>query len=116
MREALRHAAQSETELLRQHQGGAWENKPHLQTDNLAALNPPDWICSSFELPTGQTVWLCTEPNRASTVALLRGIPCTDWTRRGIMSGNPATARAVAYILAGHERHHAAVLAERYGV
>ena len=53
---------------------------------------------------------------RAATVALVRGIPAADWARRGIMSGHPASARAVAYIIAGHERHHGALLAERYGV
>ena len=53
---------------------------------------------------------------RAATVALVQGISAADWARRGIMSGNAASARAVAYIMAGHERHHASVLAERYGV
>lgn len=53
---------------------------------------------------------------RAATVALIWGIPAAAWAGRGTMSGNAATARAVAYIAAGHERHHASILAERYGV
>ena len=53
---------------------------------------------------------------RAATLPLITGIPAADWARRGTMSGNTASARAVAYIMAGHERHHASVLAARYGV
>jgi hypothetical protein len=35
-------------------------------------------------------------------------------TRRGTAAGNSITARAIPFILAGHERHHLNVLAERY--
>jgi hypothetical protein len=72
-RQALHEACQSETDLLAQHQGGAWEDMPHVQADNLAALSQADWICSSFDLPTGKTLWLITDPERASTIALLEG-------------------------------------------
>ncbi len=34
--------------------------------------------------------------------------------RRGMAAGNAVTARAIPFILAGHERHHLNVLAERY--
>lgn len=53
---------------------------------------------------------------RAATVSLIRGVPGGAWANRGTMSGNPATPQALAFIIAGHERHHAAILAERYGV
>jgi hypothetical protein len=36
------------------------------------------------------------------------------WVRRGIASGHPVTVRALAYIIAGHERHHIGVIHERY--
>lgn len=71
VREALKETALSEAELLRQHQSGAWDDQPHLQTDNLAALANADWVCSSFALPTGKTVWLMTAPDRSSTLAIL---------------------------------------------
>lgn len=51
---------------------------------------------------------------RASSLAMLRGLPDEAWKRMGTASGNPVSARAVAYTLLGHERHHLNVLRERY--
>ena len=53
---------------------------------------------------------------RRSTVALVSSAPPHAWANGGVMSGHPATARAVAFIIAGHERHHDALFRERYGV
>jgi len=53
---------------------------------------------------------------RAATVALLDGIPAAAWTRRGTFSGGTFSVRAIACIICGHERHHLAVLEQRYGV
>lgn len=56
------------------------------------------------------------EAVRAATVALFEGLPDAAWSRRGIANGNAFTVRALAWITAGHELHHVAVLRERYGV
>ncbi|HUR95789.1 MAG TPA: DinB family protein [Gemmatimonadales bacterium] len=53
---------------------------------------------------------------RAATVALLRHLPPEAWTRRGTASDAPFSVRALAWIIAGHERHHLSTLAERYGL
>ena len=34
----------------------------------------------------------------------------------GNANGKPVSARAIAYIMAGHVRHHMALLRERYGL
>jgi hypothetical protein len=47
-------------------------------------------------------------------VDLFRNLPAEAWSRGGIASGNRVTVRALAYIIAGHEAHHVAVLRERY--
>ena len=39
-----------------------------------------------------------------------------EWSRMGNANDNPISARAIAYILAGHVRHHIAVLRERYEI
>ena len=39
-----------------------------------------------------------------------------QWSCMGNANGYPVSARAIAYILAGHVRHHVAMLRERYGV
>jgi uncharacterized damage-inducible protein DinB len=51
---------------------------------------------------------------RAATLALFRGFTPADFARAGTASGNHITVRALAYITAGHERHHTQVLRERY--
>ncbi len=51
---------------------------------------------------------------RAATVALFDGLTPEAWTRQGTASGHPITVRALAWIIAGHELHHRAILEERY--
>ena len=53
---------------------------------------------------------------RAATVHLFRYLGDEEMTRRGVASGNPISVRALGYIIAGHERHHANLLRERYGL
>jgi DinB superfamily len=51
---------------------------------------------------------------RASTVALFTGLPADSWGRAGSANGNEISVRALAAVIAGHERHHLAVIRERY--
>jgi hypothetical protein len=51
---------------------------------------------------------------RQSTIALLRGIPYHAWTRTGVANNSRLSARALAYIIAGHELHHRNIIEERY--
>jgi hypothetical protein len=44
---------------------------------------------------------------RRASVALLRGLDGQAWSRCGVADGNAITVRALAYTMAGHERHHA---------
>jgi DinB family protein len=53
---------------------------------------------------------------RASTMVLFRHLPEEALDRRGIASGHSVTVRALGYVIAGHERHHLAILKERYGL
>jgi len=39
-----------------------------------------------------------------------------QWSLVGNANGNPISVRALAFIMAGHVRHHIAILQERYGV
>ena len=51
---------------------------------------------------------------RDSTLALFHGFDASAWPRLGTASGHPISARALAWIISGHEAHHLRVLAERY--
>ena len=53
---------------------------------------------------------------RESTVRMFASFPDEAWTRTGTVSGRPVSVRALAYITAGHARHHLAILRDRYGV
>lgn len=53
---------------------------------------------------------------RASTLALFRGLGADSFERSGSADGQPITVRALAYIIAGHEKHHVDILKSRYGV
>lgn len=53
---------------------------------------------------------------RRATIALLRTFDAEALQRRGVASDNPVSVRALAYIIAGHERHHVGILHERYGI
>lgn len=53
---------------------------------------------------------------RRSHIVLFRNVPADAWERRGIVNGAEITVSALAWIIAGHERHHVKVLRERYGV
>lgn len=51
---------------------------------------------------------------RRATIALFAGLDAEAWTRGGVASNAEVTVRALAYITAGHERHHLAILRSRY--
>ena len=53
---------------------------------------------------------------RTATIAMLEGFPEEAWTRSGTASGNPFTAKALVWIIAGHELHHLIVFKEKYGI
>lgn len=51
---------------------------------------------------------------RAATMTLVQSLPTEAWARLGTASNNPVSARALAYIIAGHELHHRRILEEKY--
>ncbi len=53
---------------------------------------------------------------RETNLAFLRQLGNNDWERLGTANNNPASVRALAFIMAGHVRHHVAMLRDRYGI
>lgn len=51
---------------------------------------------------------------RRATLSLIASLPEQAWGRSAIVNGNAITARALAYVIAGHELHHGRILEERY--
>ena len=54
------------------------------------------------------------EQVRNATIAFLETLEPDAAARRGSANNLEVTARALAYIIAGHERHHVRILTERY--
>ena len=50
---------------------------------------------------------------RWSHILFFRGLDGEAWLRSGVANGHAVTVRALAYIIAGHERHHVTILHER---
>jgi hypothetical protein len=53
---------------------------------------------------------------RLSNIAMLRNLDEEAWMRIGTANDNQVSVRALAFIMAGHARHHMGVLRERYGL
>ena len=51
---------------------------------------------------------------RRATLALVRPLAPDAWQRRGTAGDGVITVRALAYVIAGHTRHHERVLEARY--
>jgi uncharacterized damage-inducible protein DinB len=51
---------------------------------------------------------------RRATIALITPLDDVAMSRRGTANDTPASARALAWIMAGHAEHHARILKERY--
>lgn len=51
---------------------------------------------------------------REATLTLFAGLPHEAWLRRGTVNGYIASARGLAFHIAGHELHHLRILREKY--
>ncbi len=51
---------------------------------------------------------------RQSTIQLLRHLSPEAGERRGTANQKAVSARAIVYVIAGHELHHRAILEEKY--
>ena len=51
---------------------------------------------------------------RLSNIAMFRTLDEVAWSRVGLANNNEVSVRAIAFIMAGHVRHHMNVLREKY--
>lgn len=78
-----------------------FEQEDYIKTGNFDSRTLADLV-SEFELI------------RQTTLALFRNFDEEALLRMGTASDSPISARALVYIVAGHERHHVLILRERY--
>jgi hypothetical protein len=81
----------------------------------------PGFDENSFARSAGSDAWPVAEllaeleAVRRSHLWLFRHQDAAAWRRGGQANGSPVTVRALAYIMAGHFRHHLAILRRRLG-
>lgn len=51
---------------------------------------------------------------RKMTIATLQGVESESWLRQGTIGSSIVSARALAYVIAGHEIHHLNILRDNY--
>lgn len=51
---------------------------------------------------------------REFTISLFGSFSDEELMSKGVVNGSPFTVRALGYVIAGHEKHHRAILTERY--
>ena len=51
---------------------------------------------------------------RNATLTLVHNMPESAWENKGFANNNEITARAIAYIIAGHAIHHRKIITDRY--
>jgi uncharacterized damage-inducible protein DinB len=79
----------------------SFEQDPYIEAGNFRARKLPE-LLDEFSAV------------RQSSLALIRSLDDKSWMRRCTASQKPITALALAFIIAGHERHHQVILEERY--
>ena len=78
-----------------------FEQDPYIQSGNFGARKLSDLLEEFTSV-------------RKASITLVRSLDEQAWMRRGIASQKEVTALALAFIIAGHERHHRNILEERY--
>jgi hypothetical protein len=53
---------------------------------------------------------------RGANIRLLAGLPPESWSFAGVANHRSITVRALAFLMAGHVRHHLIGVKERYGI
>jgi hypothetical protein len=53
---------------------------------------------------------------RKANISMLEQLDDTAWTRSCVVNAKSITTRAIAWIMAGHFRHHLSILKDRYGI
>jgi hypothetical protein len=53
---------------------------------------------------------------RQANLLMLRALTAERWALAGTANGHRITVRALAFVMAGHVRHHLGTLRERYGI
>src|SRR5437016_3806930 len=81
----------------------------------LAGFEQDDYVANAdFNARTLGSLVEEFEAVRRANVQLFKHFTLEEWQRRGTANNTEISTRAVAYSVAGHERHHVEILRSRY--
>ena len=84
-------------------------------TTHLPGFEQDDYIATGeFDKRSMQDLLGEWSAVRQASVAFVKSLSIEAAARMGTASNTPVSARAIIYIIAGHERHHMRILRERY--
>lgn len=69
---------------------------------------------AQYQLQSPQQVLEQYQCQRKASLALFNSYHPKQWDRKGTANGQSLSARALAWMIAGHERHHFRVIQEKY--
>ena len=69
---------------------------------------------SEYETQDAADILLQYKATRTATIALLNSISSKHWNHMGEANGKKTSARAWAWMIAGHEKHHLTIMKDRY--
>ncbi len=82
---------------------------------DLPGFEQDDWMrASSFNEIHLATLLKEFELLRRANIHLFRNLKPEAWERHGTANGKSVSVRALAFIIAGHEKHHRTIVKERY--
>jgi uncharacterized damage-inducible protein DinB len=85
------------------------------ETGSLPAFDENAWVANAnFDARSLASLLGEMTAVRRATLALFRGMTEAELARRVVANNVPVSARALLWIVAGHERHHQGILRERY--
>jgi len=83
----------------------------------LAGFDEQAWVpAAGFDRRSLPDLLADLDAVRRASIALFRGCDPAALARKGTANNREITVRALAYVIAGHERHHLGILRERYRV
>jgi uncharacterized damage-inducible protein DinB len=81
----------------------------------LPGFDQDDYVASSLaDQRTPSSILAEYDAVRAASLTLLESFGEREFLRIGTASDVPVSVRALAYIIAGHERHHLQIIREKY--
>jgi uncharacterized damage-inducible protein DinB len=69
---------------------------------------------SEYETQDAADIIAQYKATREATTLLLRSFSTKQWNQMGQANGKSISARALAWMIAGHEKHHLRIIKERY--